>query len=280
MKRSVVLAAALAALLLAGCYRGDPTNVIQKSPTMKEGEALYLRGKFAEARARFRKVANSSHPSDKRWTLEARYYAARCDHLTGHYSEAVRIYNDLLRSPKYARLEIRLRAARGDISLETGNYKGAAHDYSRARKLLEGSPYAFKKSDVDREKLLFGEGMSLWSLRRLKESDQVFDRYMADYPEGRFIKEAKAHHTKFTGRPQVTRFYVMVGGLSRLKAHAESVARKLRAKGFADVEIDKRSSAGGFVYAVKVGAFETRREAHAQKQELVAAGFAPAYVRP
>ncbi len=280
MKRSVFLAAALAAVLLAGCYRGDPTNVIQKSPTMKDGETLYLRGKFVEARARFRKVANSGQTSDKRWALEARYYAARCDHLTGHYSEAVRIYNDLLRTPKYARLEVRLRAARGDISLETGNYQGSAIDYGKARRLLERSPYAFKKSEIDREKLLFGQGMSLWSLRRLKESDLIFDRYMADYPEGRFIKEAKAHHTKFTGRPQVTKFYVTVGGLSRIKNHAESVARKLRAKGFADVEIDKRNSAGGFVYIVKVGAFETRREAHAQRQELVAAGFAPAYVRP
>jgi tetratricopeptide (TPR) repeat protein len=280
MRRSSLLAAALVAVVLAGCYRGDPTNVIQKSPAMKEGEALYLRGRFVEARVRFRKVTNSSHPSDKRWALEARYCAARCDHLTGHYSEAVRVYNELLRSPKYARLEIRVRAARADISLETGNYKGAAHDYGRARGILERSPYAFNKSEVDRQKLLFGQGMALWSLRRLRESDQIFDRYMADFPEGRFIKEAKAHHTKFTGRPQETKFYVMVGGLSRIKDHAVALARKIRAKGFADVVIKKRTSASGFVYSVDVGAFDSRPEAYAQKRGLVAAGFAPAHVRP
>ena len=62
--------------------------------------------------------------------------------------------------------------------------------------------------------------------------------------------------------------------------HAVALARRIRAKGFADVEIRKRTSASGFVYSVNVGAFDTRQEAHAQQQELVAAGFKPAFVRP
>jgi tetratricopeptide (TPR) repeat protein len=276
MKRSVFLAAAAAAGLLAGCHRSDPAGAVRKSPNFKQAEALYLREDFAPAGELFRKVAAAGGA----WAAEARYCAARCDHLTGNYSGAVRVYNQLLRSPKYARLEIRVRAARGDISLETGDYRGAAADYARARKLMAGGSYSFAKSEVDAEKVLFGEGMALWSLRRLRESDRVFDDYMARFPEGRFIREAKAHHTKFTGRPTVTKFYVMVGGLSRIELHAQAIARKIRGKGFADVVVEKRPSAGGFVHVVKVGAFDTRGEAHAQKQALVAAGFVPAYVRP
>jgi tetratricopeptide (TPR) repeat protein len=277
MRRSSFLAAA-ALILMAGCYYKDPIVLVQPTAQYKEAESLYLRGRFVEARSKFRAVMRSSQLADKKWALEARYFAARCDHLTGHLSEAVRGYNDLLRSPKYSRLEVRVRAARGDINLETGNYQGAAHDYARARMLLEKRGSNVK--EVDREKLLFGEGMALWSLRRLKESDQIFDRYMADFPEGRFIKEARAHHTKFTGRPLVTKFYCLVGGLHRIEQHANALGHKVRAKGFTEVVVQKRPSASRFVYTVRVGAFDTRQEAHAQKRELVAAGFGPVEVRP
>ncbi|MHC4914062.1 MAG: SPOR domain-containing protein [Planctomycetota bacterium] len=282
MKRSCYLAAVGLMAFALGCVSRDPRFIVQPTNLYREAESLYLQGRFAEARGKFREVLRSSMLSDRKWVFEARYYMARCDHMTGNLSEAVRAYNELLKIPRYPSLEIRMRAARADISLETGNYNGAAGDYGRALTLYERYAGSLGKStEVDREKLLFGRGKAMHSLERYKDSDQLFDRYLADFPDGRFVKEARALHTKLGGgaRPKVT-FYTLVGGLYRLKSQANHLAGKLRLKGFADVVVEKRPSASGFVYTVRIGHFETRREAHAQKQELETAGFRPVYVRP
>ena len=282
MRRSYYLAAVGLIALALGCVYKDPRYVVQPSNLYKEAESLYLQGRFTEARNKFREVLRSPMLSDKKWCFEARYYMGRCDHLTGHLSEAVRIYNELLKVPRYPSLEIRMRAARADISLETGNYVGAVNDYSRALTLYERYSGAMGKgTEVDREKLLFGRAKSLHCLERYRESDQLLDRYMADFPDGRFVKEARAMHTKLGGgrRPTIT-FYALVGGLYRLKSQADLLADKVRLKGFNNVVVEKRDSTSGFVYTVRVGHFGTRKEAHAQKQELETAGFRPVYVRP
>jgi tetratricopeptide (TPR) repeat protein len=282
MRRCIAVVTFLAVVLSAGCMGSrDPAGIYRKTPTYEEAEALFIRGEFAAAREKFRVVLNSPMPQDKAWKHWTIFYMARCDQLTGHYSEAVRVYNDLLRTPKYPRLDVQALAARADINLETGNYNGAAQDYSRARSLLERNPHVFAKTGVDREKLLFGEGKALWALERYSESDLVFDRYLADYPTGRFVADAKSCHTKIGGGRRVrVNFYAQVGGLYRIKSQAENLAEKLRGKGFANVKVVRRTSASGFVYAVTVGAFETRQEAHGQKQLLETAGFRPVQVRP
>lgn len=282
MRLSRYLAAAAMAVMLFGCVYSDPRYVVQASNIYKDAESLYVQGRFVDARNKFREVLRSPMLSDKKWCFEARYYMARCDHLTGHLSEAVRAYNELLKTPKYPSLEIRLRASRADINLETGNYTDAVTDYSRGLDLVERYAGAMAQSgEVDREKLLFGRGKSLWCLERYRESDQVFDRYLADFPDGRFVSEARSCHTKLGPgrRPKVT-FYALVGGLYRMKGQADLLAEKIRAKGFADVTVEKRPASGGTVYTVRIGHFDTRQEAHAQKAELETAGFRPVYVRP
>jgi tetratricopeptide (TPR) repeat protein len=279
MRPSILLGAVAAAVLLAGCVNRDPIHVYHKTSAFKEGEALFMRKRYVQARSKFREVANSPVVNNKKWCTEARYYIARCDHLTGHFSEAVRIYNALLRSPNYPRLDVQIRAARADIMRQLGKHELAAGDYRQARRILERNPVLVGKT-VDREKLLFGEAVSLYGLRRYRESDQLFDRLMADNPESRFLEAIKDYHTKFRGRPEVTTFYVLVGGLFRIKIHAEHLASKVRAKGFKNVTVDKRYSASGSTYAVRVGVFQTRQEAHARKKSLMAAGFVNAEVRP
>ena len=285
MKRSFIFSLAMmVTVLVTGCTSGDPRGFVQPSGTFKEAEGLFLRGQYAEARQKFQAVLGSRTLNDQKWQLEARYYIARCAHLSGDLSEAVRIYNSLLKAPRYKRLEARLHAARADINLETGNYKGAAYDYNRARWILEKHAHLFGGTQdpvvLDREKLLFGEGMALWSMRKLKESDEVFDLYMADFPRGRFIKEAKAHHTKFTGTPLTTKFYCLVGGLYRVDTQARQLARQLRLKGFTSAEVDKEPSGRSFLYKVKVGALDSRQEAYALKKQLQSAGFRSVQVRP
>jgi cell division protein FtsN len=71
-----------------------------------------------------------------------------------------------------------------------------------------------------------------------------------------------------------------VGGLFRIQSHAESLARELRAKGFANVSVEKRASADGHIFVVKVGSFENYPEAHAQRAALVKAGYTSVEVRP
>jgi tetratricopeptide (TPR) repeat protein len=272
----------LAALACAGCLMpSDPTGVYNKSATYTEAEALFTQKKFTEARERFRAVTLSRDSRDRAWSYWARFYEARCAHLNGFPAEAVRVYNDMLRVPKYPRLDIQLLEARADISLETGNYTGAASDYARARSLLERSG-GLANMPVDREKLLFGEAMAYWSMAQYRESDRLFDKYLADYADkGRFIKEARDRHSKIGGQVRgKVKFYVLVGGSFRMDSMADQYAAKVRAKGFADVSTEKRPAATGFIYVVRVGAFENREEAHTQKNDLEKAGFRPAEVRP
>jgi tetratricopeptide (TPR) repeat protein len=268
-------------LVATGCIPRDPTNVYDKSASYRQAEALFTQKRFADSREKFRAVVSSPLPQDQAWSDWARFYMARCDHLTGLLSEAVVAYSDLLRIPRFPRLDIQVLAARGDINLETGNLAGALHDYSRARSILERNGGMVEIPGVDREKLLFGEAMTVWSMGNYRDSDRLFDRCLADYPNGRFVKEARSRHSRIGGniRPTVS-FYVQVGGLFRVQSLADQYAAKVRAKGFQDVVVEKRESASDFIYVVKVGAFETRQEAHAQKQELETAGFRPGEVRP
>jgi len=280
MRRTVMLVA-LAALACAGCLMpSDPTGVYNKSATYTEAEGFFTQKKFVEARERFRAVTVSRDSRDRAWAHWAQFYSARCDHLAGFPAEAVRVYNEMLRVPKYTRLDVQLLEARADISLETGNYAGAAGDYSRARSLLERSG-GLTNMPVDREKLLFGEAQAYWSMGQYRESDRLFDRYLADYGNGRFVKEARERHSKIGGQIRgKVKFYVLVGGPFRMDAMAEQYAARVRAKGFKDVTVEKRPTASGFSYMVRVGAYENRPEAHTQKDELEAAGFRPGEVRP
>ncbi len=287
MKGKSLLTLAALAVLASGCVYQDPKGITQPSATYKQAEALYLVRKFPEARAKFRQVVNSSRSvNDKKWALEARFYAARCAQLTGHFSEAVRAYNQLLRAPKYTRLDVRALAARADLSLETRDYKGAARDYGRARKLFEKNSYIFPKGSnwgilVDRQKLLFGEGNAYWCLRQYRDSDQIFDLYLVDYgKKGRFIDDVKSRHTKFSPKHTRTTFYVLVGGIFTVRSQADTVARKVRAKGFRKVVLERRSGGSGMVYTVRVGTFDSRQEAHALKREMLGAGFRSLEVRP
>lgn len=287
MKGKTLLALAALAVLASGCVYRDPISFIQPSATYKQAEALYLRRQFTAARAKFRQVANNSLMNDKKWSLEARFYAARCAQLTGHLPEAVRSYNQLLRAPKYTRLDIRALAARADLSLETRDYRGAARDYGRARKLFEKNSYIFPKGSnwgilIDREKLLFGEGNAYWCLHQYRASDQIFDLYLVDYGrKGRFIDDVKSRHTKFSPKHTSTTFYVLVGGIFTVRSQADTLARKVRAKGFGNVVLERRKGGGSrAVYVVRVGAIDNRQEVHALRRELLGAGFRKLEVRP
>lgn len=287
MKAKSLLTFAALAVLASGCVYRDPKGVIQPSATYKQAEALYLRRQFPEARAKFRQVASNSLVNDKKWSLEARFYAARCAQLTGHLSEAVRAYNELLRAPKYTRLDVRALAARADLSLDTRDYKGAAEDYGRARKLFEKNSYIFPKGSnwgilIDREKLLFGEGNAHWCLHQYRSSDQIFDLYLVDYgKKGRFIDAVKSRHTKFSPKHTSTTFYVLVGGIFTVRSQADTLVRKVRAKGFGNVTLERRKGGGsGSVYTVRVGSLDSRQEAHALKRQLLGAGFRKLEVRP
>ncbi len=280
MKGKSLLALAALAVLASGCVHRDPKGVIQPSAAYKQAEALYLQERFTAARVRFQQVAANRLVNDRKWSLEARFYAARCAQLTGHFSEAVRTYNQLLYAPKYTRLDIRALAARADLSLETRDYKGAAQDYGRALKLFEKSAYIFPQGNnwgirIDREKLLFGKGNAHWCMRDYRVSDRVFESYLASYPhpKGRFAKVAKERHTRFGPKHISTTFYVLVGGIFRIRHQAESLLSKVRAKGFGDATLQKRASASGTVYTVRVGAFDTRQEAHGLKRKLLAKGL-------
>jgi tetratricopeptide (TPR) repeat protein len=281
MKRTLLIGMAVAIVTVSGCTGGDPINIIQSSTAYEQAQALFLQGRYAQAQARFRDVLSSRLLNDKKWSLEARFYVARCDELTGRLAEAARAYNDLLKTKRYPRLEIRALAARGELNKVTGNYRGAVQDFSRARRLIESKGYLIRNSDVDREKLLFSEAQAYYCLQDYRTSDKLLDIYMLNFPRGRFVGPAKDMHTKLRGAIRVTsRFYCIVGGLSRSKSITTSAANRILARGFKNVRVEKLKSTTDFVYRITVGSFETQREAHAQKQELEAAGFRSVKVWP
>ena len=294
MLKRMLVAAAGAALLAGGCMPTDPVATNMQRPTrFKEAESLYLAKNFSAARAKFLAVAVSEAAPERAFAKEARYYAARCDQCMGNYEAAVRVYNRLLEVPPYRSLEIRALVSRGDICMEaTGpsgvpDYNGAVHDYGRARKLLgEGGQI----DDIDHGRLTYRLGLAYYGLAvsastpaereaRYADADGCFDEYMRLYPQGRFFEEAKRHHSAITGRAPVTSFYVVVGGSSTVKDQAQSVARRLAAKGYS-ARVVSEDQAGSTVYRVRVGSCETSSEAHALKRQLEAAGFGAGEVRP
>ena len=283
MRRGLFLAATALAVLATGCAQfNDPQGRIEKTARYRQAESFYQRGMFVEAKASFLDVVNSPKEHDQRWALEAKYYAARCEHLRkdGNLVEAVRTYNELLKTPKYRRLQIRALTARADLMMDLGRYRTAARDYHNALGQFARAPHLVRgSSNIDREKLLFGEGNALWCMGRERESDKVFNRLMREFPSTRFMKEIKERHTKFRGRRPVTHFYVRVGGIYRTRSLAAGLARKVRARGF-DARVHQGPSISGPIYTVRVGSFDSRQEAHAQQRALNKAKFDRTYVLP
>ena len=280
MRQKLILIAAALAVLTAGC-NGGPGGVT-KSKAFLNAEALYLQTQFPEARRAFLDVYGSDAYADRRWRQETLYYLARCDQMTGKLADALAVYNDILKYPTYGGLKVRALACRADIRRDLGLHRLAAEDYTKALRMIERGVPGVPGSEaelVDVEKLLFGKGLSLWAMDRTRDSDAVFDQYMNRFPDGRFLDTVKAHHTKFGGVRPVTPFYVLVQGRFRLRAGAEALARKLKAKGY-QARVERSTMGNATVYEVRVGAFDTRHEAWSHAKELEAAGFGPTEDRP
>ncbi|MHC4917565.1 MAG: SPOR domain-containing protein [Planctomycetota bacterium] len=259
---------------LCGCRGG----AVARPAAFDEGLRLYRAGKYEEARFRFADVLRSSTVA-RPWGDEALYYRARCEQLAGRPGNARGVFDYLLKAPRHPSLELRGRSARADLCLELGEYERAARDYRRARRLLEADPVGLGRLGIGREKLLFGEGRALLAAGRRSEAARVLGICLDEYPESaelvrHFLIDARL------GRPSAVTFYVLVGGLYRVKSAAEGLAARVRERGFEDVSVEKRSSADGFVYVVRVGRLEDRADAHRVREGLLAAGFTRAAVRP
>ena len=288
MRYRFLMVVGMLAALAAGCQPNP--EYIDRPTRFKQAQALYLAGRWPEAKAKFLALSTSESYSEKPFQREALYYAARCDQNLGSWEAAVKVYNQLLATPTYRSLSIRALASRGDISMALGpkysGYQGAVHDYSTALKLLGVGD---RVEDVDRQRLLFGLGMAYYNLAvtaetleereaRYADAAKCFDEYLGRYPEGRFVEEVKKHHPGKGGLAPVTKFYVTIGGSFASRELAEQMAQRARDQGFAA----KVALAAGSkdIYEVRVGAFDDRLGAYRQQQKLMAAGFTPAKVLP
>lgn len=269
---------ALAALLTAagGCLTPRDPAPWQKPTRFEQAQSLYLAKRFPEAKSLFDQLSVSSAPSEKVFRRESRYYSARCDQAMGRLESALEGYNEILASPTYVRLQVRVLASRAQVKSELADYQGAARDFAKARSRLAQAGFMEEADRIDYEMLLFGEGLARWNLRDYRRSDECFDEYMRRFPTGRFFQEARRHHTNTGGRAPDTKFYLLVGGNFSVRRNAETLLRQLAEKNIVG-RIEER---GGDVFVVRVGTFETDRDAYVARRQVEAAGFDPVEVRP
>jgi tetratricopeptide (TPR) repeat protein len=257
--RRVALAAVLLLCALAASCGSGPEVISEPPPrAYSDAEALFLLKDYKAALRKFETFARSDPRSP--FAPRAHYWAGVSALNVGDIREA-RTHIGIA----CARCESRFVRglcffSLGECDFAEGMYRSAIANYRRA----------LKYAGSQKARILYNVGRCYLGLGREREAEMCFGRVASEYPDS---DVAGLLGSKGDEKPGISSDgFTVQAGVFGGRSNAEKLRGRLEKRGYpAHLRLVHR--AGGVLYYVRVGRYDTKKRAEAVARGMRAAGF-------